>query len=311
MMYVWLLVGFVLLVKGADFFVEGSCSVARALKVPSVVIGLTVVALGTSLPEASVSITAGLSGNNDIALGNVIGSNLFNLLVVIGACAAIREFEPDKEIMKRDIPINIIVSAVLLVFAANGKISRGEGGILFAGMIVYLIFLVRNALGSRGRTGTKEDGVQKGPGFFLTAVYIFGGVAAIIFGGDLVVDAACDIAAFFGMSQNLIALTIVAVGTSLPELVTSIAAARKGEPGLALGNAVGSSLFNILFILGASSALSPVAASVQNLTDLAVLAVVSVLIGFYCDTKKRMTAKEGWTCVVLYAVYIVYAVLRA
>lgn len=306
MMYIWLVVGFFLLVKGADLFVEGSCSVARALKVPSVVIGLTIVAMGTSAPEASVSITAGLAGNNDIALGNIVGSNMFNLLVVIGACAVIHSFEADREIMKRDLPINILVSLVLLAFVVDGRISRIEGIIFLLGMIVYMVAVVISAI--KNRTEADEEMEVYGP--LKTLAYILVGIGAIILGGNLVVDSACDIAEFFGMTQNLIALTIVAVGTSLPELVTSITAARKGESGLALGNAVGSSLFNILFILGASSALSPIAASKQNLIDAGMLLVISALIGVCCYTKKRVTRLEGAVCILLYAAYIAYAVVR-
>lgn len=306
MMYIWLVVGFFLLVKGADLFVEGSCSVARALKVPSVVIGLTIVAMGTSAPEASVSITAGLAGNNDIALGNIVGSNMFNLLVVIGACAVIHSFEADREIMKRDLPINILVSLVLLAFVVDGRISRIEGMIFLLGMIAYMVAVVISAI--KNRTEADEEMEVYGP--LKTLAYILVGIGAIILGGNLVVDSACDIAEFFGMTQNLIALTIVAVGTSLPELVTSITAARKGESGLALGNAVGSSLFNILFILGASSALSPIAASKQNLIDAGMLLVISALIGVCCYTKKRVTRLEGAACILLYAAYIAYAVVR-
>lgn len=306
-MYIGLIVGFVLLVKGADLFVEGSCSVARALKVPSVVIGLTIVAMGTSAPEAAVSITAGLAGNNDIALGNILGSNMFNLLVVIGACAVIQAFDADKEILKRDLPINIVVSLVLLVFVMDGKLQRSEGLILLAGMVAYLVLVVVSAL--KNRVEAEEEIEVFGP--VKTIVLIIVGVGAIILGGNLVVDSACDIAAFFGMSQNLIALTIVAVGTSLPELVTSITAARKGEPGLALGNAVGSSLFNVLFILGASSAISPITGSVLNIMDAGMLLLISVLIGLFCYTRKRVTRGEGALCILVYVAYIAFAVLRA
>lgn len=306
MMYVWLIIGFVLLVKGADFFVDGSCSIARALKVPGVVVGLTIVALGTSLPEASVSITAGLAGSNDIALGNVVGSNIFNLLVVIGACAAIRAFDADPAILKRDLPINVVISVVLLVFIANGKISRIEGVILLAAMIVYLVVVVRSAL--RNRIEADEEIEIFGP--LKTLIYIAGGVAAIILGGNLVVDSACEIAEHFGMSQNLIALTVVALGTSLPELVTSITAARKGESGLALGNAVGSCVFNILFILGASCALSPITASMQNIVDTAMLLVTSILLAIFCYTKKRVTRPEGVICILLWVAYVGYAIVR-
>lgn len=306
MMYVWLIVGFVLLVKGADFFVDGSCSVARALKVPSVVIGLTVVAMGTSLPEASVSITAGLAGSNDIALGNVVGSNIFNLLVVIGACAAIRAFDVELELLKRDMPLNIAASLVLVLFMINGQVGRAEGLLLLLAMVIYLVVVVRSALKNRIEVDEEEEifGVVK------TLIYIVGGIIAIILGGNLVVDSACDIAERFGMSQNLIALTIVAVGTSLPELVTSVTAARKGESGLALGNAVGSCMFNILFILGASCSLSPIAASMENIVDAGVLVGTSVLLAIFCYTKKHVNRIEGAACVLIWIAYVAYAIVR-
>ncbi len=306
MMYVWLIVGFVLLVKGADFFVDGSCSVARALKVPAVVIGLTVVAMGTSLPEASVSITAGLSGNNDIALGNVVGSNIFNLLVVIGACAAIRAFDVDAELLKRDMPLNIAVSILLVCFMGNGQVSRVEGILLLLIMVIYLVVVVRSALKNRIEADEEEEIF----GVIRTLVYIVGGIIAIILGGNLVVESACDIAEHFGMSQNLIALTIVAIGTSLPELVTSITAARKGESGLALGNAVGSCMFNILFILGASCSLSPIAATMENIIDAGMLVGTSALLAVFCYTKKHVTRLEGAACVLIWVAYVAYAIIR-
>jgi cation:H+ antiporter len=232
---------------------------------------------------------------------------MFNLLVVIGACAVIQAFDADKEILKRDLPINIVVSLVLLVFVMDGKLQRSEGLILLVGMVAYLVLVVVSAL--KNRVEAEEEIEVFGP--VKTIVLIIVGVGAIILGGNLVVDSACDIAAFFGMSQNLIALTIVAVGTSLPELVTSITAARKGEPGLALGNAVGSSLFNVLFILGASSAISPITGSVLNIMDAGMLLLISVLIGLFCYTRKRVTRGEGALCILVYVAYIAFAVLRA
>lgn len=306
MMYVWLIIGFVLLVNGADFFVDGSCSVARALKVPAVVIGLTVVAMGTSLPEASVSITAGLAGNNDIALGNVVGSNIFNLLVVIGACAAIRAFDVEEELLKRDMPLNIAMGLLLVCFMGNGEVSRVEGMLLLLIMVIYLVVVVSSALRNRVQADEEEEVF----GVFKTLGYIVGGIVAIILGGNLVVDSACDIAEHFGMSQNLIALTIVAIGTSLPELVTSVTAARKGESGLALGNAVGSCMFNILFILGASCSLSPVTATMENIVDAGMLVGTSVLLAFFCYTKKHVTRLEGVICVLVWVAYVAYAIVR-
>lgn len=306
MTYVFLILGFILLIKGADFFVEGSSSIARIFKIPSVVIGLTIVAMGTSAPEAAVSITAGLSGNNDIAIANVIGSNIFNLLLVVGICALIRGVESNKDILARDMPVNIGVSALVLIFLIDLKISRIEGAILLVIFTVYMIIVVTNGLKNR----TNEEEKEKRISPLLSAVMIVGGVGAIVWGGDLVVDSASEIAKQFGLSQNLIGLTIVAVGTSLPELVTSIVAAKKGESGMALGNAVGSCLFNLLFILGLSCVLSPITASGESFIDAWVLIVAAILMLLFGKSQKKTTRIEGGICVVLYICYMVYAIIR-
>lgn len=306
MTYVFLILGFILLIKGADFFVEGSSSIARIFKIPSVVIGLTIVAMGTSAPEAAVSITAGLSGNNDIAIANVIGSNIFNLLLVVGICALIRGVESNKDILARDMPVNIGVSALVLIFLIDLKISRIEGAILLVIFTVYMIIVVTNGL--KNRTNKEEEEKRISP--LLSAVMIIGGVGAIVWGGDLVVDSASEIAKQFGLSQNLIGLTIVAVGTSLPELVTSIVAAKKGESGMALGNAVGSCLFNLLFILGLSCVLSPITASGESFIDAWVLIVAAILMLLFGKSQKKTTRIEGGICVVLYICYMAYAIIR-
>ncbi|MBR3866717.1 MAG: calcium/sodium antiporter, partial [Butyricicoccus sp.] len=261
---IFLLIGFVLLVKGADYFVSGASSVARRLRIPPVVIGLTIVAMGTSLPEASVSITAGFAGSNEIALSNVLGSNLFNTLVVLGASAFIRPFAVDRDILRRDHPVNTAVTILLLVLVLDGMLGRADGLLLLACMIVYLLVVIRASL--RERDGFVDDRAPQSLPLSIFLVVI--GVAAIILGGDLVVDAACDIARVVGLSETVIGLTIVAIGTSLPELVTSVVAARMGESELALGNVIGSNLFNILFILGTSSALSPIGVLPENIIDL-------------------------------------------
>ncbi len=284
---------------------DGSCSVARLLRVPSVVIGLTIVAMGTSAPEAAVSISAGLSGNNEIALSNVIGSNIFNLLIVIGACAAVRAFVVDQEILKRDLPVNLAATAVLLCFLFDHRLSRVEGLLLFAGILGYLVLLVRHAMRNRAE-GDEYDVMSP----FKSVVLIAGGMAAIIIGGDLVVDNASLIAEQLGMSKTLIGLTIVSMGTSLPELVTSLVAAVKGEPELAMGNAVGSSIFNILFILGASSSLSAIAGTAESLIDTAVLLVVSALLFLFSRTKSKVSRWEGALAIACYIGYLIYIILR-
>ena len=298
MEYLLLLVGFVLLVKGADFFVEGSSSLAKIMKVPSVIIGLTIVAMGTSAPEASVS-------NNDIAISNVVGSNIFNGLVVVGICAFLASFKTNLDILKRDMPLNIVITMILCFMFMDGKLSRIEGLILLAGMAAYIVSMIYSALKNRE---TGED--CKVLSLPKSIVFMAGGLVAVIFGGDLVVDNACVIAANFGVSQNFIGLTIIAIGTSLPELVTSIVATRKGDSGLALGNAIGSNIFNILFILGMSAAISPLNVLGESLTDCIILLISTVILFVLAKTKKTMSRWEGAVCVLLYIVYTAYLLIR-
>ena len=305
MEYVLLLVGFVLLIKGADFFVEGSSSLARILRIPSVIIGLTIIAMGTSAPEASVSINAALAGSNDIAISNVVGSNIFNGLVVVGVCAVLAAFQTNKDILKRDMPLNICVSAILCLMFLDGKLSRTEGILLLAGMVLYLCFMILSALKNR------EPGADiQTLSLPVSLLYIVGGLAAVIFGGDLVVDKACIIARSWGVSQNFIGLTIIAIGTSLPELVTSIVATRKGDSSLALGNAIGSNLFNILFILGMSSVISPLHVLDESVIDCLLLTVSAIILYLFARSKKKMTRLEGVICILLYISYTAYLLIR-
>ncbi|MBQ8982476.1 MAG: calcium/sodium antiporter [Lachnospiraceae bacterium] len=314
MTYIYLIIGFVLLIKGADFFVDGASAVARLLKIPSVVIGLTIVAMGTSAPEAAVSVTASMKGSNEIAVSNVIGSNIFNLLMVIGVCAAIKAFATDMNILKRDMPVNIAATVLMLIFLLDGTIGRIEGIILLVCLVVYLIVVVRSALKERKAAAASEEKEEKKMPIPLIIVSILGGVLAIIWGGDLVVDNAQRIALSFGMSPMLVGLTIVAMGTSLPELVTSIVASRKGESGLALGNAVGSCLFNILLIIGLSATISPISPSgasvVESITDTGILAGVTVLMLILSATGKKVSRLEGVIYVALYFAYMAFAILR-
>lgn len=305
MMYVLLVVGFLLLIKGADFFVDGSSSIARILKVPSVVIGLTIVAMGTSAPETAVSITAGLAGNSDISLGNVIGSNIFNLLMVIGISAVTFPVVSQREIIRRDMWWNIGVSAMLFLLILDHKISRVEGILLLVGMVDYLFFVIRSAL--KNRTTEENAKTMSVPKSIIAMIL---GLGAIILGGNLVVDNASLIAKAWGLSDTLIGLTIVAVGTSLPELVTSIAAARKGDSGIALGNAVGSCLFNIMFILGMASVLTPIHVGTELIIDTGILIAVSILMFLFAFTKKETSRKEGIICILCYIAYSVYIIMR-
>lgn len=305
MEYLLLLIGFVLLIKGADFFVDGSSSLARIMKVPSVIIGLTIVAMGTSAPEASVSVNAALAGSNDIAISNVIGSNLFNGLVVVGVCAFMAGFKTNPEILKRDMPLNIIVTAILCIMLLDRHINHIEGIILLISMAVYIAVMVISAL--KNRETADECKILSLP---KSLIFIIGGLIAVIFGGTLVVDNACLIAKDFGVSENFIGLTIIAIGTSLPELVTSITATRKGDSGLALGNAIGSNLFNILFILGMSATICPLNVLSESIIDCIILLVSAVILYVFARTKKTMNRWEGIICVFLYVGYTAYLLIR-
>ena len=306
---VLLLVGFVLLIKGADMFVDGSSSVAKILKVPSVIIGLTIVALGTSFPEAAVSITASIQGKNEMALSNIIGSNTFNLLMVIGISAFIKAFAVDQDIKKRDLPFNILLTAVLLFFTFTGrKIGRLEGIIFIIILIGYIWILIKSALKNKIEEEAVAMSVPK------SILFILIGVVAIIGGGQLVVNNASAIASELGLSDLFIGLTIVAIGTSLPELVTSVVAAKKGESGLALGNAVGSSILNILFILGFSAVLSPIsvvsAEFFKVMIDIIILLIVSMILQVFCVTRDKVSKFEGVICVLLYMGYMAFVIIR-
>lgn len=301
-----LLVGFVLLIKGADFFVDGSSSIAKMLGIPGFVIGLTIVAMGTSAPEAAVSISAGIAGSNEIALSNVVGSNIFNLLVVAGICAVIKPYKIEPVMLKRDFPVNIAASVALFVFALIGnRLGYLNGIVLLLCIIAYVAFVVYVAI--KNRDTESEEIKTMHPA--LAIVCIVGGLAAVVFGGDLVVDSAVFIAKELGWSETFIGLTIIAIGTSLPELVTSIVAATKGESGLALGNVIGSNLFNIFFILGLSSVLNKIPVNADGLINIGVLIVVTTLVYIWCAVKKGMGRIAGCVCVLGYIGYTVYLLM--
>lgn len=316
-----LVIGFVGLVKGADFFVDGSSALARTMKVPGVIIGLTIVAMGTSAPELAVSTSAALKGANEIALSNVVGSNIFNLLAVLGVCALICPIPIEKAIIKRDFPFSIIITFGLLIAVGSGLlrdfdylgtpmldnvgiVSRPIGIVLLVLFIAYIVTLI--ILARKNKTGDEAgENMPVWKSLLLIAV----GLACIIIGGQLVVVNAKGIAAALGMSETLIGLTVVAIGTSLPELVTSIIAARKGENGLAVGNVVGSNIFNILFILGVSATIHPIAVNYASVIDLLILTVVSIITLIFLLTKKISRA-EGAAMILMYAATVVFAVAR-
>lgn len=312
MAYLLLFVGFVLLIKGADFFVEGSSSVAKLFRIPSVIIGLTIVAFGTSAPELAVSLSASMSGSNDIAVGNVIGSNIFNLLGVVGICGMIAPMPINKGILHGDFVYSILVAIVmLLLFAFDKNLTRFDGMVLLAFFAYFLYMMVRNTMASRAAgVIDDDDDTIKVMNPLISLVCIVGGLVAIVIGGDLVVDNASIIAASFGLSETLIGLTVVAFGTSLPELVTSIVAAKKGENGLALGNVIGSNIFNILFVLSASAVISPMKVDALSVFDGFFLIATSIMTWIMAKQRYVIERKYGSIMVGVYLLYTVYIIFR-
>ena len=305
--FILLIVGFVILIKGSDFFVDGSSNIASILKIPTLIVGLTIVAFGTSAPEAAVSITSSLSGNNALAVSNVIGSNLFNMMLIIGLCALLRELKIGRDVLNKDLPFLVVITAILSGFIIiEWSISRVEGIILFLLIIGYVSYLVYSA------KKTKEAQIVEKPkmGLLRSIIYIIGGMAGIIIGADFVVDSASYIAMAFGMSETLVGLTIVAIGTSLPELVTSLTALKKEENQLIIGNVIGSNIFNILFVLGASSIISPITINPNMIVDIALMLGVTILFFIFGKTQDKYDKKEGFILVALFIAYMAFAIMR-
>lgn len=302
-----LLVGFVFLIKGADFFVDGASDLATKLKIPAMIIGLTIVAFGTSAPEAAVSLSSALTGSNAIAVSNVIGSNIFNLLAVIGVTAIIYKINITKESLRQDFPVLLGSSLLLLLFIFTGsQISRIEGIILLVLIIVYITYLI---LKSKKESSNMPVGtVHLTTGRIV--VYIVAGIAGIILGGNLVVESAKDIALSIGMSETLVGLTIVSIGTSLPELITSVTAAYNKKTDIAIGNAIGSNIFNVLFILGLTDTISPITTTGIMFTDTIIMIVITIITYILAYDKYDFNKKDGMILVGLFIVYMIYIILR-
>lgn len=311
---VLLIIGFAFLVKGADAFVEGSSSIAKHFQVPSLIIGMTIVAMGTSLPETAVSVTASIAGSNALAVSNAVGSNIFNLMVVIGVCAVLTPVAVQKSSLKIDIPFSIVCALLLLVLGHDRMMLTRVNGliliVLFAFFILYMIRSAQHSMNNEDSEFAAEAADMKVMSVPKSLIFIVIGIAGITLGSDWVVDGAKTIASAFGISENLIGLTIVAFGTSLPELMTSIVAARKNEVDMALGNAVGSNIFNILMVLGIASALSPIAFIRDNIIDIIILVGFSFIVWLMAWTKHRLDKIEGLAMILLYAGYVVYICIR-
>ncbi|MCH5345277.1 MAG: calcium/sodium antiporter [Acetatifactor sp.] len=307
---VLLVAGFVMLIKGADWFVEGASKLADRFGIPQLVIGLTIVAMGTSLPEAAVSISAAFKGSADITIGNVVGSNIMNVLVILGLTSVIRAIPVQKSTVRYEIPFVILMTLILAGLGLyDNRISRPEGVILWAFMILYLLYLLWCAKHGTNTSEESEEGKDKGnTAIWKLLLMIVVGALLIVWGSDITVDAATVIAQLFGMSERLIGLTIVAFGTSLPELVTSATAAVKGKADIAVGNIVGSNIFNILFVVGTTALITPVAYSANFLIDSAV-AVGAVALLLVCVLPKRKLGRLGGVLMLLgYAGYFVYLI---
>ena len=306
MAYILLIIGFILLVKGADYFVDGSSSIAQIFHIPTVIIGLTIVAFGTSAPEAAVSITAALKGQNDIAMGNVIGSNIFNTLVVVGGCAMIKPLHVENSILKKDFPFSILVTVALFILGADVFFYGSDGLVLILFFVIFIYSMISSALKSEKKEEEQPPKYSLGKGILIALI----GIVGIIVGGQLVVNSASDIAISFGLSETLVGLTIVAVGTSLPELVTSLVAAKKGDSDIAMGNVVGSNIFNILLVLALSASIHPINVNILSIYDLIILLGISILTYIFAWTKRSVGRVEGGILVVLYILYMIYIIMR-
>jgi len=305
-----LILGMVFLIKGADFFVSGASKIAKSLKIPSLIIGLTLVSVGTSAPELSVSLTASVQGKNDMSFGNVIGSNIFNTFVVIGVSSLFVPLTLSKEMKKYDMPILIGIYFILILFTIVTTpyvITTIESIIIFALTFVYLLHLI---LRSRDEIKNAESVIENTGKWYINILLVGIGLAGIIFGGDFVVDSASYIAIKLGMSELLVGLTIVAVGTSLPELVTSIVAARKGENDIAIGNAIGSCIFNIILFLGLSGIILPISIDTACIIDLLVMLASAVIILLLVFKNDSVSKKSGIFLITIYVLYLTYIILR-
>ena len=332
-----LLLGFVLLVKGADIFVEGSSTIAKILKIPPLIIGLTIVAFGTSAPEAAVSITAALNGQNGMAMGNVVGSNIFNLLMVVGISGFIKTLSVDKAIISKEFPFLLLTSILLFVLTfdvslqgtTTNILSRGDGLVLLMFFAIFMYSLLKSALSSMNNPSLEETSISfdsSSIGYnddilvkektnskvliknILASVI---GIILIILGGNMVVSSASNIASDFGVSDQLIGLTIVSIGTSLPEFVTSIIAAIKGESSIALGKVIGSNMFNILFVLGASATISPMSIDPVLFIDTLFMIIVTLITYLFAIQKRDLNKVESIVLVLLYIGYMAYLLISA
>lgn len=312
MSFILIAVGLFLLVKSADLFVDGCSNIAKALGIPPLIIGLTIVAFGTSAPETAVSVSASIKGLNDISLGNVVGSNICNLLLVLGFSSLAGTICTKRKVLTRDF-MYVIFSGILLFimgfryFGRGGVkavINRLDGVILLLLLVLYLYVLIKDAIKSVKKNDVKSEFS------FKDVIFAVIGLIGIIFGGQLVVNSATEVAKVLGVSQSVIALTIVAIGTSLPELVTSVVASKKGEDDIAIGNVVGSNIFNVFFILGLSSVINPIIYDMNSFIDIIIMLFSSVLVYVLIARGLKLEKKKGIFLLLVYALYMIYILRR-
>lgn len=312
--YIILLIGFGILIKGADYFVDGSSSIAKKFNIPPILIGLTIVAFGTSSPEAAVSISAALKGSDQITLGNIVGSSIFNILLVIGMASFIKPTNIQHKTILKEFPFLLLTCLVLYILSSDvslndaprNSLSVGDGLILLAVFSVFMYYIIEMAILSKEESNEVIEEMPIGKSILLGII----GLGGIIYGGSLVVNSSSSIAIRLGMSETLVGLTIVAIGTSLPELMTSVVAAMKGESDIAVGNAIGSNIFNILLILGVTSLIKPIMIEEKVFFDMLYLLVATVLTYIFVTTRKSVSRFEGGIMSLSYLGYMVYIIFR-
>lgn len=309
--WILLVAGIIVVLWGADRLTDGSVALAQRMGIPQIIIGLTIVAMGTSMPECCVSLVSALKGTGDLAVGNVVGSNIFNALLIVGCAALVSPITILKSTVRRDIPFALVASAVLMIFCGDGRIGRVDAGVLFVLFIFFMVTTVRGAKGNRQEaSGSQDEGSAPKTDVGKAAVWIVVGLVSLILGSSVFVDNASAIAASLGVSDAVIGLTIVAGGTSLPELATSVVAARKGNSGIAIGNVLGSNVFNILMIIGVTGLITPMTIEGITHTDLSVMVLSIVLLWVFSYTRLRIDRWEGLVLAAAFLGYIAWLIAQ-
>jgi len=311
-----ILVGFVLLIKGADFLVDGSSSIAKKFNIPEIVIGLTIISIGTSMPELFVSVSSALEGHSDMSLGNVIGSNICNLLLILGLSTMIRRIDFKRETRLIEVPMNLAFTIIFMIICNLGLgISRIDASILIIFFILFIIYTIVMAL--KGEEFDKEETIEPKEekvkkekhksSTLKDIIFIILGIISLKVGGDLTVDNAVNIAEYFKLSEKIISITILAIGTSLPELVTSVSAAIKGKSDIAIGNILGSNIFNMLLIIGASAMIKPITYNISYNKDMIILIVSTIILALFplIPPKNKMSKRNGWLYFLMYIAYMI------